>query len=75
LDIETQFKEIKMVSDTTKLENAKYYTEPNTKIKYIVVDVDGETLHVNSSDAIKGDELLDEINKRIKAKSLTVKDA
>ncbi len=64
-----------MVSDTTKLENAKYYTEPNTKIKYIVVDVDGETLHVNSSDAIKGDELLDEINKRIKAKSLTVKDA
>ena len=64
-----------MISETTKLENAKYYTEPNTKIKYIVVDVDGETRHVNSSDAIKGDELLDEINKRIKAKSLTVKDA
>ena len=64
-----------MISETTKLENAKYYTEPNTKIKYIVVDVDGETRHVNSSDAIKGDKLLDEINKRIKAKSLTVKDA
>ena len=64
-----------MVSETTKLENAKYYTEPNTKIKYIVVDVDGETRHVNSSDAIVGDKLLDEINKRIKAKSLTVKDA
>ena len=63
-----------MISETTKLENAKYYTEPNTKIKYIVVDVDGETRHVNSSDAIKGAELLDEINKRIKAKSLTVKD-
>ena len=63
-----------MINDTTKLENAKYYTEPNTKIKYIVVDVDGETRHVNSSDAIVGDKLLDEINKRIKAKSLTVKD-
>ena len=63
-----------MISDTTKLENAKYYIEPNTKIKYIVVDVDGETRHVNSSDAIVGDDLLDEINKRIKAKSLLIQD-
>ena len=63
-----------MVSDTTKLENAKYYTEPNTKIKYIVVDVDGETCHVPCDGKTVGDKLLDEINKRIKAKSLTVKD-
>jgi len=63
-----------MVNDKTKLENAKYYTEPYTKIKYIVVDVDGQTRHVNSSDAIQGDELLDEINKRVKAKSLTIQD-
>ena len=64
-----------MVSETTKLENAKYYTEPNTKIKYIVVDVDGETRHVPCDGTTVGDELLDEINKRIKAKSLTIADS
>ena len=63
-----------MISEKTKLENAKYHIEPNTKIKYIVVDVDGKTRHVNSSDAIVGDDLLDEINKRIKDKSLTIQD-
>ena len=63
-----------MISETTKLENAKYYTEPNTKIKYIVVDVDGETRHVPCDGTTVGDKLTDEINKRIKAKSLTVKD-
>ena len=64
-----------MVSETTKLENAKYYTEPNTKIKYIVVDVDGETRHVPCDGTTVGDELIDEINKRIKAKTLTIEDA
>ena len=64
-----------MVSETTKLENAKYYTEPNTKIKYIVVDVDGETRHVSCDGITVGDTPLDEINKRIKAKTLTIADA
>ena len=63
-----------MISETTKLENAKYYTEPNTKIKYIVVDVDGETRHVPCDGTTVVYKLIDEINKRIKAKSLRVKD-